>query len=525
MSDINFQKITSRIYSHFRAIPTDVSLVPLVSTDSRAFGLHDGGSGSTGGSFRTGVFFALSGERFDGNDFAEAALENGASLTVVAAVAPNSGVACPASWYDDSRFEVVDDVLTTLQGVARLHRAWLAERGVPVVGLTGTNGKTTTKELIVRVLVAKYNHVGATAGNYNNHIGVPLTILGFGDQADVCVVEMGANHEHEIAALCDIARPTVGLITNVGSAHLEGFGSIEGVRRAKGELYDFLLNAGGEVLYRSDDQVLSEMVSERFTSIPLQKVGLGDANVADFVDANSMVNASTDAPESEAYGYCAGELGVSHWRSNADGYLQFCFRGRTVVTAMVGVYNIYNVLAALAVGTYFGVPADLAVNAVAAYRPDNNRSQRIVGHQGNIIIMDAYNANPSSMKESISNFMDIESSLSKVVIVGDMRELGPRSSALHGDVVEQLALYLPGVSIYGVGQQMSAAFNAHEGVSGYASKNISERASLHAPQGQVHLFPDTASLIEFLKREPISESFVLVKGSRGVGLEGVEGVL
>ena len=283
------------------------------------------------------MFFALRGDNFDGNRYASSALEKGA----VVAVVDDQSVAV------DERYVVVPDVLTALQELAHRHRQSLA---IPFLAITGTNGKTTTKELTAAVLSEKYK-THYTQGNLNNHIGVPLTLLSIPSDAEFAIIEMGASAQGEIALLASIASPDYGLITNIGRAHLEGFGGVAGIRKGKGELYDFLLSKGGTALYRREDEVLSEMVAERGG---LQSVGYTTA-LAEGVESN-----------------------------------------------LVGDYNRFNIAAALAVGEYFGVPKELALRGVAGYVPSNNRSQSQKTGR-NLLTVDCYNANPSSMAVAIAN--------------------------------------------------------------------------------------------------------------------------
>lgn len=533
MSDTNSQKIISKIYDHFRASGCRFS------TDSREVFSSCGG-----------VFFALSGGRFDGNNFAAAAIDNGATLAVVdrADVVPVGAAMldhrfCSSS-HNSAYYALVDDVLGAMQQVARMYRrefdAGLG-RNMPVIGLTGTNGKTTTKELLVRVLGTKYR-VGATVGNLNNHIGVPTTLLsmpvGGGavcdgcstdvSQVEVCVVEMGANHVGEIAELCAIAEPNIGLVTNVGCAHIEGFGSEQGVRQAKGELYDYLLRTGGRVVFRADDKVLCEMVE-----------AAGSAAVSAHTAAPAAVSAS-------ASGYCAASLGIGRVWSDDHGFLVFEHQGNTVSTHLVGEYNIYNVMAAMALGQQLGVETAVAVTAVAGYVPENNRSQRIDGARGNVIFMDAYNANPSSMELALENFGRLSISgvsggasiyggvlgggsgaygasvfRDKVLILGDMRELGAASSGAHRRILEQ-AMRLDVGRVFVVGDEMQRAVaDSDFPFSSPYSSVVSAADVASASKDRLFVFDDVEQLCRFLDAHPLCSSTILVKGSRGVGLEKV----
>lgn len=437
MLNTDSQKIISKIYDHY----CDHGYV--VSTDSRR-DLSAGG----------GLFFALSGERFDGNDFALSALENGASMAVVDRAALTT---------TDSRIVLVDNALHALQELASMHRDHLS---CPIVALTGSNGKTTTKELITRVL-SRSKKVGATKGNLNNHIGVPLTLLSFDPSIEVGVVEMGANHIGEIEALCRIARPTCGLITNVGVAHLEGFGSKEGVRKAKGELFDYLVGNDGIILYNANDQTLCQMIAELHEPLTV--------------------------------GYTSESFAIHDIELDKGGYLQFNYKGQKVKTSIVGLYNINNITAAMALGQLLGIDPTMAMAMIASYVSDNNRSQKIET-QLNTIILDAYNANPSSMSSAIENFAALPSQKPKVVILGDMKELGSESLKLHKELIDKLTQANIG-QIIGVGEQMSEA--------------IEDRSDLAIS------FLNVEQLMTFLKDNPLTNKLILIKGSRSMGMEKI----
>lgn len=388
---------------------------PKISTDSRK--IEPGA-----------IFFALQGDKFDGNLHAQAALQAGAAYAVVD----------DASLCGD-RFIHVPDVLQALQQLARTHREALA---IPIIALTGSNGKTTTKEMLVRVLSTTYN-CKATVGNLNNHIGVPLTILSFDPRTQIGVVEMGANHLHEIALLCSIAKPNVGLITNIGKAHLEGFGSHEGIRKGKGELYDYLSQNSGTAIYNTTDPILSEMVFERKNG--LHTVGY---------------DPSTEPLE----------------------------------IAMYGTYNQLNAQAAYAVGLHFGASQTDARRAIESYIPQNNRSQ-IVKTTQNTLYLDAYNANPSSMRVAIENFAALTST-PKTVIIGEMRELGNYSTQEHRALVELLANEkFEQVMLVGQNLEPFAADYLH--------------------------FADVEQLSTHILAHPITNNQILIKGSRGVALERI----
>ena len=348
------------------------------------------------------LFFALKGENFDGNAFALQALEQGACYAVVSDTVEA----------DDSRLIKVPDTLAALQALGAYHRQQLA---IPVIGLTGTNGKTTTKELIRSVLAAKYRVV-ATEGNLNNDIGVPLSVLKIGEDAQIAIIEMGASHPEDLKPLLAVSQPTHGLITNVGKAHLEGFGSYDGVKHAKGLLYDYLKEHGGVAFANADDAVLQEMLWERE------------------LDLHCLRPEGRDGlPSSPSILSCG-------WNS----------RTALLKTHLVGAYNAANVLAALKIGWFFGVPRKDAMEAIASYVPSNNRSQ-LVKTQKNTLIVDAYNANPSSMAVALDNLALVEGR--KVALLGAMRELGAESDEEHRKVVARLK----GTEAYLVGEEFIRA--------------------------------------------------------------------
>jgi len=343
------------------------------------------------------IFFALKGEKFDANTFAQQALQAGAAYAVID----------NPKYQTSDKCLLVDDVLTALQDLARHHRRRLT---IPVVGLTGTNGKTTTKELINAVLSQQFNTV-ATQGNLNNHIGVPLTILGITKAHEMAVIEMGANHVKEIELLCSISQPTHGLITNVGKAHLEGFGSIEGVKIAKGELYDFLAGHNGVAFINSNNPILMSMQGMRKFGTP--PIFYGD-QLDDLVSGKITENAPL--------------LSLS-WTNNATG------EEYTVKTQLTGAYNLDNILAAISIGLYFKMPASYINAGLEGYQPKNNRSQ-VVKTPTNTLICDYYNANPSSMAVAIENIGKINAAR-KVLILGDMFEMGAEAAAEHKSIIEK----------------------------------------------------------------------------------------
>ena len=343
------------------------------------------------------MFVALKGEHFDGNSYAKSALEQGCAYAVI----DNAAYADPA----DERIILVEDALRALQQLARYHRRRL---GTPIVGITGTNGKTTTKELVATVLKQRYR-VLYTQGNLNNHIGVPLTLLGLTREHEMAVVEMGANHPGDIKELVEIAEPDYGLITNVGMAHLQGFGSLEGVIRTKGELYDYLRTTERRTVFLNTDNVHLRNIAE----------GLEAVNYGQTAEAEVR-----------------GEIIA------CDPYLRFRWRRgegawHEVATQLIGSYNMDNALCAIAVGCYFGVPEEAVSAALAGYVPQNNRSQ-LTRTAHNTLVVDAYNANPTSMKAALDNFARMEVSR-KMAILGDMKELGEATATAHQEVVDRLA--------------------------------------------------------------------------------------
>ncbi|MCF0174738.1 MAG: UDP-N-acetylmuramoyl-tripeptide--D-alanyl-D-alanine ligase [Bacteroidales bacterium] len=393
-----------------------------------------------------GCFFvALKGETFDGNTFALDALARGAKYALVSEEIGS-----------DPRLIKVEDTLKTLQALAIYHRE-VTLKDLPIIGLTGTNGKTTTKELIRAVLAAKYN-VRATVGNLNNAIGVPVTILSFTPDLDVAVVELGASHPGDIDELTPIAQPNFGLITNVGRAHLLGFGSFEGVQKTKGELYDYLKAHGGKVFYNEDDETLCKMVARRGLTL-----------------THPYSTAYTIYPEAA---------------------LAFDFKGRKVQTRLIGRYNLPNVIAAITLGEYFGVPVEDCIAAVEAYEPTLGRSE-YKKTANNEIIADAYNANPSSMAAALDNFDAIETSARKVVFLGEMLELGEYSLKEHLAIVLKVAGM--GCDACFVGEEFAKAIKA---------------AALD--------FPCFATSEELSRRAAaFSGCIILVKGSRGTRMERV----
>ncbi|MDR3297529.1 MAG: UDP-N-acetylmuramoyl-tripeptide--D-alanyl-D-alanine ligase [Prevotellaceae bacterium] len=397
------------------------------------------------------MFFALRGEQFNGNTFALQALQQGAAWAVVDEDVDAGEARCIR----------VPSVLQVLQDLAALHRR---ELNIPIVAITGTNGKTTTKELASAVLARKLR-VASTQGNLNNHIGVPLTLLGMDASVQLGVVEMGANHPLEIAALCRIAQPNAGLITNVGVAHLEGFGSLDGVKKTKGELYDYLAQHGGTAFCNSDSSDLLQML--RASGVQ-QVVSYGLRECGVQVDGS---------PSSSPF--LRLQMG----------------NGEAWQTQLVGSYNAANVLAAIALGRYYGVAEADIRHAVENYAPQNNRSQ-LLQTPANTIIVDAYNANPSSMEASIASFVQLKAD-NKFLILGDMLELGESSLSEHRRVVQQLQHHHLHDAML-VGEQFSQVASPH-----YAT------------------FADVDALNRHLAEHRIAGRVILIKGSHGVHLERV----
>lgn len=401
-----------------------------------------------------GMFFALKGEHFDGNRFVADALNNGADIAVT----------------DDRAFElreecvVVDDVLDTLQKLANYHRNYLS---VLVVAVTGTNGKTTTKELIREVLSEKYKLI-STFGNLNNHIGVPLTLLSIRKEHEIAIVEMGANHLGEIAELCAIAEPDYGLITNVGKAHLEGFGSFEGVKKTKGELYDYIARSGKGIFICVDNDHLEKMSVQNQVKYTYGSI----------------------ASDAEFKGELVGEqffVVVRALFSKGCLYLK---------SKLIGAYNFENILAAARIGLFFDVDPLKIQNAIASYEPNNNRSQ-LLTKSGADILIDCYNANPTSMLVSIKNFIEIKHE-NKVVVLGDMLELGEVAADEHQGIVDLLK-----------DSGLKKVF-----LVGSNFKNTT------APE-YFHKVSNVELLVDEIRSFEWKNKFLFIKGSRGIKLEKI----
>ncbi len=396
------------------------------------------------------IYFALSGENFDGNKFTEQALEKGASLAVI-----------DHSDYQNEDTFLVENVLKTLQDLARFHREKLE---IPIIGLTGSNGKTTTKELMAAVLSAKFK-TASTEGNLNNHIGVPLTLLKIKPEHKMAVVEMGANHQKEIEFLCGICRPDFGYITNFGKAHLEGFGGLEGVIKGKSELYDFLRKNDGKVFLNKNDaiQIDKSRGIENFT--------FGNEKSAD-VSIKIIENQKET--------------------------LSVEFDGIEIHSNLTGNYNFSNLAAAISIGQYFEIPNEKIKGAIENYHPKNQRSQ-IQKTENNLLILDTYNANPSSMKAALENFAQFPTDKPKWAILGDMFELGESTEVEHHEIA------------------MLAATKNFEKVI------LTGRHFYDNPADEV--FETTENLSQFLEKNPPKGKAILLKGSRGMKLESVIAVL
>lgn len=403
------------------------------------------------------MFFALKGPNFNANAFAEQAIEKGAKYAVVD----------DALYVKNEQYLLVEDGLKALQQLANFHRKQL---NIPFIGLTGSNGKTTTKELINCVLSKKYRTY-ATLGNLNNHIGVPLTILAIDETIEVAIIEMGANKQGDIKELVEIAEPTHGFITNIGKAHLEGFGGMEGVKKGKGELYDWLGVHNGTVFVNVASEPTYEMIQPYnfketivYTSLENQAF----EKVVNIVEESPFV-VFKDASEKQY---------TSH---------------------LTGIYNFQNICAAIRIGQFFGIETTIACQAVADYVPNNNRSQ-FIQKGTNMVLMDAYNANPSSMSAAITYFNDLKVG-KKMVILGDMFELGEEASAEH-EAIGKLLLNCHFDYILLAGHLMESAVRV-------------------LPLMKVHYFPDKFGLHNWLQDYPVNDTHILVKGSRGMGLESV----
>ncbi len=425
----------SELYSLFRQFP-------VVTTDSRK---------TAPGT----IFFALKGESFNGNQFAGSALQQGCSYVLID----------EEQYYTGEKCILVKDCLVTLQELAKYHRTQLK---IPFIAITGSNGKTTTKEYIKNVLSKGYN-VLATTGNLNNHIGVPLTLLSITPQVEIAIIEMGANHIGEIAQLCEIAQPDFGLITNMGKAHIGEFGSFEAIVKAKTELYQYLRKKGGKIFINSSNELLVS------NAAGLEQITYG-SSPADF---------------------CSCEL------AGTSPFLQVKYENELISSQLIGKYNFENIAAAICIGKYFNVEIKKIKQAIEEYAPSNNRSQ-ILHTKTNTLILDAYNANPSSMRAAIENFCEMKGE-NKWLILGDMRELGKYEVEEHKNILELI----------------SAKKLTHVVLVGEVF--IKATAELRPDTFTPRLFKNSDELAARLKEQPLSQepSHILIKGSRGIKLEKV----
>lgn len=406
------------------------------------------------------VFFALKGSNFNANEFAQKAIEAGCALAVV----------------DDEKFisdkiVLVKDVLKALQALANYHRKQLS---IPVLGITGSNAKTTNKELINAVLSKKF-YTLATVGNLNNHIGVPLTLLSITKEHEFAIIEMGANHQGEIEELCTIAEPHYGLITNIGKAHLEGFGGIEGVKKGKSEMYRYIKSKNGKVFINGDDEVLYELAFNN------DKITYGCKKLYDLIGKDVTADETVSLKYTTRYS-------EKDWN-----------KIETINTQIVGAYNFINCLTAVCVGNYFKVEDKLIKEALESYVPNMNRSQ-LVKTNNNTLLLDAYNANPNSMKVAIENFSNYKSD-KKLVLLGDMFELGEYSAEEHSKIIELLK-----------------------------EKNIANVILVgdeffKLSDNYYKKFKTTNECKEYLQQQSIQNTTVLIKGSRGMKMEALQDVL
>lgn len=401
------------------------------------------------------LFFALSGENFDGNKFALQALQKGASYAVID----------NPEYKINDKYILVNDVLKALQDLALRHRQSLK---TTILAITGSNGKTTTKELVSSVLSTEKKII-STAGNFNNHIGVPLSILNIKPETEIAIIEMGANHRGEIKNLCKIATPDIGIITNIGKAHLEGFGSFEGVIATKNELYESINSRKGEIIKNADDKLLMQMGTDTksFT------YGTKNANViGEIISANPSL--------------------IVKWTFNNSHHI--------IKSKLYGSYNFANIMAAVAVGIFFNIKAENINFAIESYLPSNNRSQ-LYKTSKNSLILDAYNANPVSMQNAIKSFKDFDAPNS-LLILGDMFELGNSSKEEHKKIIELLKT-VGFINVFLVGE---------------AFYNLREPHNFNS-------FKKTSDLKEFLNMNPLNDKSILIKGSRGMKLESLVEVL
>lgn len=408
------------------------------------------------------IFFALKGENFNANQFAAKALEAGCSYAVID----------EAEYKKDSRYLAVDDVLSTLQQLANYHRK---QFDIPIIAITGSNGKTTSKELINAVLSTQYK-VLATTGNLNNHIGVPLTLLNINKEHEIAIIEMGANHIGEIAMLCNIAEPSYGIITNIGKAHLEGFGGADGVIKAKNELYQYLKSKKAKVFVNTDNALLNNLSST------IDKITFGTTEDVDykgeFVESNPFVKLKLK-PKADTL--------------SSD-------KSKIISTQLIGKYNFENLLAAACIGNYFKISEENIKAGLENYIPTNNRSQ-VIQTKNNLLLLDAYNANPSSMNAAIENFSQMQQQ-NKVAILGDMLELGNESEKEHNAVLD-LLIEKNILNVLLVGTHFMKA----------------------AKEKKIPSFPFVEDALIYIKHHPIKKATILIKGSRGIKLEKITELL
>jgi UDP-N-acetylmuramoyl-tripeptide--D-alanyl-D-alanine ligase len=402
-----------------------------VSTDTRKLGNGE-------------MFFALKGDNFNGNLFAEQALQNGASYAVV-----------DEGDFENARIILVEDVLTCLQDLAKLHRQTLKTR---VLGIGGSNGKTSTKELVVSVLSTEYN-VHYTHGNLNNHIGLPLTLLKLRNEHQIAVIEMGANKAGDLQELCGIAEPELALITNIGKEHLLGFGDIEGVAKAEGELFDYISDNGGFAFVNADDAFLKEMGADLSNKV---EYGMSESK---------LLNLSI-VPD-----------------------IQFQYKEQNILSPLMGLHNVQNILACIAVAEFFHLSPEQIKQGIERYAPQNNRSQWVLGKNNNKILLDAYNANPSSVEMALKTFKEIQGN--KMVLLGDMFELGAHEAKEHQAILELC-------------EELN--FNAVVLIGEAFYKAVSK-------SNKIHLFQNKTDARQFVSEQARENLSVLIKGSRGMKME------
>ena len=402
---------------------------PIISTDSRNIK-------------KDSIFISLKGDNFNGNKYAEQAIKNGSKYAIIDDI----------SFKKNKDYIVVKDVLICLQDLAKHHRDQLS---IPVIAITGTNGKTTSKELINSCLSIELE-TAATKGNFNNHIGVPLTILEINKNHQIAIIEMGANHEREISFLCEIAKPNYGIITNIGKAHLEGFKDIEGVRKTKKELYDYIYKENGKIFINNNDNILND-IATNINSISYGKKG----------DTNGVLK-------------------------NSNPFISVLYNKIEISTNLIGEFQFENVMLAICVANYFKIDKKNIEKAISEYRPDNNRSQ-VIQTATNTVILDAYNANPSSMQKMIESFSKIKEQ-NKVCILGEMGELGKFSKKEHLNIIELVKEL--NLSTFYIGKEFV---------------NLKKSNS----------FLTVEHFNKHVEKNSIKNSIILLKGSRSVALEKV----